>query len=108
METISKAYDTSVENGKTTITIRESGEDGMEKRVCFREVENGWVIDISKEYYEGEGERKQWRQDNKSYISFENPIDAIKDKVKSKEKKQKESMSELLGSIDGMLGSMII
>lgn len=103
----SKSYNTTVKDGKTTITFNETGEDGIGKRACFREVENGWVIDISKEYYEGEGENRTWKSENKTYISKANPLNELKKKNKSKEDKQKEDMNEILGSVKGMIGSLV-
>lgn len=82
MEISSKNYDTSTKNGKTSYNMREEYEDGSSKSVNVREVENGFIVCINKHWYEGEGDKKEYKYEEKEYISEENPL---KEKKKEKE-----------------------
>lgn len=101
MEITSKDFSTDSKNGKATVNISESYEDGSRKSVHIREVENGYVVRIDHSYYEGEGDKKEYKYDEKEYISKDNPME------KKKEKKE-EAMTTagVASSISSFLGNM--
>lgn len=73
--------------------------DGVTKTVRGEECENGWVITISKEWYEGEGDNRNWKTESKKYISKDNPLENMKDK---KDKTEKDDISEMMNSLSSM------
>ena len=100
----------SSENGKTTYTVRESYDDSSSKELRVREAENGFIISIEHSYYEGEGDKKQWKCEEKTYISFDNPLDRIKqpkEEVK-KEMTSKDIANTISGFIAGMTNKIVI
>ena len=103
MENILESKTSSVkENGKTTYTIRESYDNNESKELRVREAENGFIISIEHSYYEGEGEKRNWKCDTKEYISKDNPLDNIKTK---EEKKKETTTKDIVDSISGFLSS---
>jgi hypothetical protein len=50
--------------------------DGKRKEVCVKEVENGFVINITRS---GEDSKGEWKWDEKVYISKTNPLERLKD-----------------------------
>ena len=74
MELKSSNKETNVKDGKTSYTITESYDDNSSKTCRVREAENGFVISIEHSYYEGEGDKKQWRCEEKTFISKTNPL----------------------------------
>lgn len=82
MEPLSKKMETSSKDGKTSYTIRESYDNEESKTCRIEEVENGFVICIEHNYYEGEGDKKHYKYDEKRYISKTNPLEEMKTKEK--------------------------
>ena len=95
---------TSSENGKTTYTIRESYDNDESKTLNVREVENGFVVRIEHSYYEGDGDKRQWKCDDKEYISKDNPLDKVK--TPKEEEKKEMTSSDIAGTISGFLAGM--
>jgi hypothetical protein len=97
-------------NGKASYSLRESYDDGTSKSINIREVENGWLVCITREYYEITGSDKQYKYEEKEYISSENPIEKKKeDESKTSDSKassNKVSSSDVLSSVSGFLSSM--
>jgi len=54
-------------------------EDGVTKRFYIHKVENGYICQIEKEWTEGEGEKKEWKEECKTFISKEDPMILLKD-----------------------------
>jgi len=82
MELKSSTQDKSVgKNGKTSYTLRESYDNDESKICTVREVENGFIISMSHSYYEeAKGDRcREWKCDEKEYISKTNPLLEIKE-----------------------------
>ncbi len=92
------------ENGKTTYSIRESYDNDESKTLNVREVENGFVVRIEHSYYEGEGEKRSWKCDEKEYISTDNPLDKVK--TPKEEDKKEISSAEIAGTISSFLAGM--
>lgn len=78
--------------------------DGVTKNVSGEEVENGWVITISKEWYEGEGDNRKWKNECKKYISKDNPMENLK----NKDKKDKEEVSDMINSLSNISGLLSV
>lgn len=57
--------------------------DGVRKTVRGRQVENGWVISISKEWVEkgtGDGDSMgEWKHNEWEYITKSNPLEKLRD-----------------------------
>lgn len=92
------------ENGKTTYTIRESYDNEESKTLNVREVENGFVVRIEHSYYEGEEKNRQWKCDEKEYISKDNPLDKIK--TPKEEEKKDMTSADIASTISGFLAGM--
>jgi hypothetical protein len=74
--------------------------NGITKTVRGEQVENGWVISITKEGNFGrerEDGSREWEHETKKFISVENPLD----KLKGKQKTEMQNAEELLNSILG-------
>ena len=84
MEPLTKKVESSNNNGKTSYTIRESYDNEESKTCRIDEVENGFVICIEHSYYEGEGDKKHYKYDEKKYISKTNPLEEMKTKQDKK------------------------
>ena len=84
MEALSKKVESSNKDGKTSYTIRESYENDESKTCRIDEVENGFVISIEHSYYNGEGDKRQWKCDEKRFISKTNPLEEMKTKDNKK------------------------
>lgn len=67
--------------------------DGITKSVSVEECENGYIISICREGYEGD----KWIYDDKKYISTKNPLEG--EEAQDKELEMKE---EILESIKAM------
>lgn len=54
--------------------------DGVTKRVSGEEVENGWVVTITKEWYETNqlNDSKEYHSGTWKYISKNNPLEKLK------------------------------
>jgi len=110
MEVMKTTSDKSIEkNGKTSYTLREEYEDNISKSVRVREVENGFIISIEHSYYEGEGNNRQYKCDEKQYISKTNPLLEIKeDKPKIDPTDTKAVAKSISSFISGMTNKMMI
>jgi hypothetical protein len=81
--------------------------DGVTRSISGREVENGWVIDINKSWTEKDDDgNDRYKNDYKTYISKDNPLDKIKDG--KKEKKDDSGISGMLGDIATSMGMLIV
>jgi hypothetical protein len=69
-------------NENKTWSITEE-KDGITKRLSVEKVENGFVITKNKYGYEGEGEKRNYIDVNKKYISTKNPLEGQKEEIKS-------------------------
>ena len=76
------------ENNKSRFS-REDSNNGKTRRISVKEVENGYVIDIS---YSWEDEKKGYQYEEKTYISKDNPL-------------SKDEEDELLNAVSSMLTS---
>lgn len=52
--------------------------NGMTKRVCVEQVENGYIITMEK--YGSEGDSEKYTSDCKKYISKKNPLEGMEPK----------------------------
>lgn len=96
-------------NGKASYSLRESYDDGTSKSINIREVENGWLVCITREYYEITGSDKQYKYEEKEYISSVNPIEKKKEddsKASDSKTDNKISSSNVISSVSGFLSSM--
>jgi hypothetical protein len=81
--------------------------DGVTKSVNGREVENGWVIDIEKSWTETDNDgNDRYKNDYKTYISKDNPLDKLKEK--KKEKKDDTGVSGMLSDITSSMGMLLV
>ena len=79
--------------------------DGVTKTVRGEECENGWVISITKEWYEGESPNRNWKNECKRYISKDNPLDKLE---KSKEKKADNEVSEIIDGFNSLTSMLLV
>ena len=79
--------------------------DGVTKTVRGEECENGWVISITKEWYEGESPNRTWKNECKRYISKDNPLDKLE---KSKEKKADNEVSEIIDGFNSLTSMLLV
>jgi len=103
-EILESSNSTRSENGKTTYSIRESYDNEESKTLNVREAENGFVITIEHSYYEGKGDDRSWKCDEKTYISKDNPLD--KTKIPKEEEKEDITSADIAGTISGFLAGM--
>jgi len=91
-------------DGKSSFTLRESYEDETSKTLRVEEAENGFIVYIERSYYEGEGEKKSYKYEEKKYISFTNPLE---EKIKEKKKEEKKTETkDVISSINSFLAGM--
>lgn len=93
-----------MENQKQTFDFTKEV-NGVTKTVRGEECENGWVITIRKEWYEGESPNKQWKSESKKYISKDNPLEKI---TKDKNKKKGDDISEVIDSFNSISGLLTV
>lgn len=70
--------------------------DGMTKRVCVEQVENGFIITMEK--YGSSGEDEKYTSECKKYISKKNPLEGMSPKT------EEESYEDKI--LDGLEGLM--
>ena len=70
--------------------------DGMTKRVCVEQVENGFIITMEK--YGSSGEDEKYTNECKKYISKKNPLEGMSPKT------EEESYEDKI--LDGLEGLM--
>lgn len=70
--------------------------DGMTKRVCVEQVENGFIITMEK--YGNSGEDEKYTSECKKYISKKNPLEGMSPKT------EEESYEDKI--LDGLEGLM--
>lgn len=75
----------------------EKNKDGVEIRVTGRKVENGWVVNISKEW---KNENDEYKYESKEYISVKNPLENV---IKKPEKSKKDDKVNIGSVIAGMM-----
>jgi hypothetical protein len=104
MELKSTNQEKSIRDGKVSYTIRESYDNDESKTCRIRECENGYIISIEHSYYEGEGDKRDWKCKEKEYISKDNPLDKIAEP--KKDKIDKNDSNAVADSINTFLSSM--
>lgn len=81
--------------------------EGVTRSINGREVENGWVIDINKEWTEKDDDgNDRYKSEYKTYISKDNPLDKLKEG--KKEKKDDTGITEMIGSIASSMGMLMV
>lgn len=95
---------TDTRDGKKSWSLRESYDDETTKTIEVRQAENGFIVRMSRSYYEGEGKEKSYKYEEKEYISKTNPLDE-KDK-EDKEEKKDEGTKGITDSIKSFISTM--
>ena len=75
------------------------------KCLSVKEVENGFVIDVSRYGSEGEGEKRKYIDERKTFISTDNPLEdsyELKDNEKDKKSDVKSLVKSALDSLGGI------
>ena len=86
--------------------------EGVTKRVSGEEVENGWVITITKEWYDKNllNDTKEYKSDTCKYISKDNPLDKLKkdDKKINGSHDEAGDAMDMLGDITAAQGMLMV
>ena len=82
--------------------------DGVSKTVRGEQVENGWIITISKEWKEKNGDGIDYKYETKKYISKDNPMDKLRIKNKDKGKKEVDNMLDTFKDIMSSGGLLFV
>ena len=80
--------------------------DGVTKTVRGEEVENGWVITISKEWYTNRDndDSKDWHSETKKFVTTKDP----RESTKEKETDNTSAIGSLINDIAGDNGMLIV
>jgi len=70
--------------------------DGMTKRVCVEQVENGFIITMEK--YGSSGEDEKYTSECKKYISKKNPLEGMSPKTEEESYEDK-----ILEGLEGLM-----
>ena len=89
-------HNTLMEHKKYKRWEKSESTDGMTKRVCVEQVENGFIITMEK--YGSSGEDEKYTSECKKYISKKNPLEAMSPKT------EEESYEDKI--LDGLEGLM--
>lgn len=68
-------------------------EGDITKSINVQEVENGFVVRVSEHGYKGKGDKREWFDETKTYISTVNPLE------EKEEKNYKEELMETLANL---------
>ena len=82
-------------------------DNGVTKSVRGEQVENGWVVTVSKEWYtdrDGEGDDKDWHSETKKFVTTKDP----RESVKKDEGDNTSAISSLISDIAGSNGMLIV
>jgi hypothetical protein len=61
---------------------KSSTENGITVRVCVVKVENGYICQKSISGHRGEGEKREYFDDQKTYITTKNPFEGDQENIK--------------------------
>jgi len=82
-------------------------DNGVTKSVCGEQVENGWVVTITKEWYtdrDGNSDDKDWHSETKKFVTTKDP----RESVKKDEGEDTSAIGSLISDIAGSNGMLIV
>lgn len=78
--------------------------NGVDYSICCKEISNGYVLRIYKNWYEGEGDKKEWKSEEKETYYKENPLDEKSEKEEVKDDKSVlKSLSSFMEKINPLI-----
>lgn len=95
---------------KETYSISKE-ENGTTKKVTVKEIENGYLVCIRECGYKGEGDKKEWYEEEKEFFSKTNPLMDDSKEEKEEEKETESVLSKLpdfMNSLASSLGKLNI
>jgi hypothetical protein len=85
-------------------------ENGNTKKVTVKEIENGYLVCIKECGYKGEGDKKEWYEEEKEFFSKSNPL--MEDKKEEEKEEESESilskLPDFMNSLASSLGKLNI
>lgn len=97
MEIAKKISTNTDKDGKITWS-KSVEEKDITQSIRVEEVENGFVVRVSEDGYKGTGDKREWYNDSKTYISTVNPLDEGEEANEGK-KSYKEELMETLANL---------
>ena len=82
-------------------------DNGVTKSVRGEQVENGWVVTITKEWYtsrDGNSDDKDWHSETKKFVTTKDP----RESVKKDEGEDTSAIGSLISDIAGSNGMLIV
>ena len=82
-------------------------DNGVTKSVRGEQVENGWVVTISKEWYtdrDNDGDKRDWHSETKKFVTTKDP----RESVKKEEGEDTSAIGSLISDIAGSNGMLMV
>ena len=82
-------------------------DNGVTKSVCGEQVENGWVVTITKEWYtdrDTNDDGKDWHSETKKFVTTKDP----RESVKKDEGEDTSAIGSLISDIAGSNGMLMV
>ena len=100
------AMSTSMSDEKQSFSFSKE-DNGVTKSVRGEQVENGWVVTITKEWYtsrDGNSDDKDWHSETKKFVTTKDP----RESVKKDEGEDTSAIGSLISDIAGSNGMLIV